>query len=564
MFRRMLFTLLLLFTSGELLSGSEVLVYGKVQTHENRGVPGAIITFVSQAEGKTDSTYSDENGEYSIYLKIGESGTDDDKTIPDNFKLFQNYPNPFNTGTWIPFELPKSAKVKIKIYNILGQKINTITDEYCSEGKSEVYWGGIDEKGKSVSAGIYFYQLETMGVTKTGKMLLLDGGCGKTIGNISGLSQNPLLKTAKALIQKGFIIRVKKAGFFSFVDSDFVVSSENTAIEKNIFLPQYALCYNNIIDWGEPYTLDWEILITDMNGDYIKNISNHPEEDDYISSWSPDGRYIVYRRDRPIGGPEVYLYDVYCDSLINLSVKLGVKGAYVIWTPDSKKIMIGGYIMNLDGSDSKKLTHIPISFYNDSYHFICGKWDGQLYKSDIDGNSNEFLVDLETIGKYKTYMDDFNPNEELILCHEDSADWTFCYSFLLKTYNLKTADIETLAIADSGWIFIKPKYSNDYSKITFREKYIYDDKNIEKLVILEDGIKKELVCLTGDDEWLDYHSMAFSPNDNYLSYSKNVNQVGDLYWWKSYLHIVNINTNEIKFIDGEKAQTPQWNPLLPY
>jgi len=564
MFRRTLFTLLLLFTSGELLSGSEVLVYGKVQVLENRGVPGAIITFISQADGKTDSTYSDENGDYSIYLKIGENRIDDEKPMPDNFKLYQNYPNPFNPGTWIPFELPKPSKVKMIIYNVLGQKINTIADEHFPKGKSEIYWRGNDESGKSVSAGIYFYQLETMGVTKTGKMLLLDGGCGKTIGNISRLSQNPLLKTAKALIQKGFTIRVKKAGFFSFVDSDFVVSSENTAIEKNIFLPQYALCYNNIIDWGEPYTLDWEILITDINGDSVKNISNHPEEDDYTPTWSPDGRYIAYRRDRPIGCPEVYLYDVKVDSLINLSSKLGVKGAYIKWTPDGKKIMIGGYIMNIDGTDKKKLEYSPDYFYPDSYHFIYGKWDGQLYKSDIDGNSNEFLVDLRTIGKYKTYMDDFNPNEELILCHEDSADWTFCYSFLLKTYNLKTAEIETLAIADSGWIFIKPKYSNDYSKITLREKYIYDDKNIEKLVILEDGIKKELVCLTGEDEWIDYNPMAFSPNDNYLSYSKNVNQGGDWYWWKSYLHIVNINTKEIKFIDGEKAVRPQWNPLLPY
>lgn len=560
MLLRTLLTILLLFEFGELLSGSEVLVYGKIETLENQGIPGAIITFVSQADSKTDSTYSDENGDYSICLKVGETGIDDEHNIPDEFKLYQNYPNPFNPGTCIPFELPKSAKVKVTIYNILGQKVKTIADEHFPEGKSEIYWNSIDENGQSVSAGIYFYQLEAADKVKAGKMLFLDGGNGRNIENVAGLFQKPLFKPAKTLIQKTITIRAEKVGFFHFVESDFVVTSEDTAIEKNIFLSQYALCYNNIIDWGEPYTLDWEILITDINGNYVKNISNHPEGDDYNAKWSPDGRYIDYRRDRPIGGPELYLYDVYGDSLINLSLELGVEGLSGGWTPDGKKIIIGGYIMNLDGSDRKKLTNIPISFYNDSYHFIYKK-DNILYKTDIDGLSDEFLVDLKTLGEYEVWFDDFNPDEEIILCHEDSSG-SSGYPFLIKTFNLKTADIETLTIADSGWIFIKPKYCNDYSKITFRE--IYYDKNIEKLVILEDGIKKELVCLTDEDEWIDFHPIAFSPNDNYLAYSKNVFQEGDWAWWKSYLHVVNINTKEIKFIDGEKAVRPQWNPLLPY
>ncbi len=232
----------LLLVSVELKSDSEVLVYGKVQTLENQGVPRAIITFVSQADGKTDSTYSDENGEYSIYLNIGESGIDDEKPIPGNFKLYQNYPNPFNPGTWIPFELPKPAKVKIKIYNILGQKINTIVDEDFPEGKSEIYWTGIDENGKSISAGIYFYRLEAAGVAKTGKMLLLDGGCGKTTGNAAQLFfQKPLCKSADTLMQKTYTICGEKEGFFPTVEDDFIVTSEDMTIEKNIVLENCRL-----------------------------------------------------------------------------------------------------------------------------------------------------------------------------------------------------------------------------------------------------------------------------------------------------------------------------------
>lgn len=570
-FPRTLTTLLLLFTPGELLSDSEVLVYGKIETLESQGITGVLITFVSQADGKTDSTYSDENGEYSIYLNIGETGIDDEKQMPVEFKLYQNYPNPFNPGTWIPFELPKPAKVKITIYNILGQKINTVADEYYPKGKSEVYWTGIDEKGKSVSAGVYFYQLEAAGKVKAGKMLLMDEGCGVKTGNISRFSQKHLLKTSNTLIRENFTIRAEKAGFFDFVENGFVVTSEDTAIEKNMLLSQYALCYNNIIDWGEPYTLDWEILITDINGDSVKNISNHPEEDDYNPTWSPDGRYIAFRRDKPVGGCDIYLYDIFSDSLINLTTDLAdnESASSPEWTPDGEKIAYTQrnnginyqYIMNKDGSDKRKLNDWINFFYNDSYHFICSKGNN-LYKTDIDGISNEFLVDLNTLGEHNVWIDDFNPDEEIILCHEDSAEWTFCYSFLIKTYNFRTSKIDTLAVADSGWIFIRPKYSNDYSNITFVERNY--NESISNMVIFENSIKKNIVTLTDEDEWFDYSPIVFSPNDNYLAYSKNINQEGDWFWWKSYLHVVNINTKEIKFIDGEKAVDPQWNPLLPY
>ena len=122
--------------------------------------------------------------------------------------------------------------------------------------------------------------------------------------------------------------------------------------------------------------------------------------------------------------------------------------------------------------------------------------------------------------------------------------------------------MDTLSVADSGWVYLRPQYSNDYAKIAFIERNY--DKDISNMVIIENGVKKDLVTLTDEDEWIYNSPIVFSPYDNYLAYSKNINQEGYLVWWKSYLYIVNIETKKIKFIDGESAVDPVWNPLLTY
>jgi Tol biopolymer transport system component len=92
---------------------------------------------------------------------------------PQTFALFQNYPNPFNPRTNIEYVLPKDTYVKLTLYNILGQKVKTLVDEYQSAGYKTVWWDGKDDKGNEVASGIYFYRLDAGGVTQVKKMLLL-------------------------------------------------------------------------------------------------------------------------------------------------------------------------------------------------------------------------------------------------------------------------------------------------------------------------------------------------------------------------------------------------------
>jgi hypothetical protein len=95
------------------------------------------------------------------------------RTIPQTFSLAQNYPNPFNARTVIRYSLPKDSKVKISIYNILGQRVKVLVDEYQTTGHKTVVWDGTNQKGKEVASGVYLYKIKADDFVQSKKMLLL-------------------------------------------------------------------------------------------------------------------------------------------------------------------------------------------------------------------------------------------------------------------------------------------------------------------------------------------------------------------------------------------------------
>ena len=97
----------------------------------------------------------------------------DEAQLPDEYSLYQNQPNPFNPTTEISFGLPTGCKVKLSIYNILGEEVSTLIDEVRSAGTHSVTWNGKDKTGRQVASGIYLYRLTAAGYTETRKMLLL-------------------------------------------------------------------------------------------------------------------------------------------------------------------------------------------------------------------------------------------------------------------------------------------------------------------------------------------------------------------------------------------------------
>lgn len=93
--------------------------------------------------------------------------------LPSEFSLSQNYPNPFNPETNIEFALPSAARIRLTIFNLLGQEISAPVDGDFPAGVHTITWSGTDNGGRAVASGMYFYRLETPAGVLTRKMMLL-------------------------------------------------------------------------------------------------------------------------------------------------------------------------------------------------------------------------------------------------------------------------------------------------------------------------------------------------------------------------------------------------------
>lgn len=99
--------------------------------------------------------------------------SDDNDQLVKIFRLSQNFPNPFNLETTIKYYLPRTCHVNIQIFNILGQRVRTLVNNFQKSGYREARWNGKDDANNPVSTGIYFYRIKAEKFTATRKMLLL-------------------------------------------------------------------------------------------------------------------------------------------------------------------------------------------------------------------------------------------------------------------------------------------------------------------------------------------------------------------------------------------------------
>ncbi|MBW6516833.1 MAG: T9SS type A sorting domain-containing protein [Candidatus Cloacimonetes bacterium] len=97
----------------------------------------------------------------------------DDMSAIASINYIRNYPNPFNPQTKIEFNTEFYCAAKLLIYNIKGEKIFTLFDDFLQPGKHSFIWDGTDHQGRQVSSGVYFSQLITENGIETSKMLLL-------------------------------------------------------------------------------------------------------------------------------------------------------------------------------------------------------------------------------------------------------------------------------------------------------------------------------------------------------------------------------------------------------
>ena len=95
-------------------------------------------------------------------------------SIPDKWEVLQNYPNPFNPVTKITIRVPEKQFVRVDIYNLVGQLVQTIEKKVLPAGEYSYIWKGTDSQGHSVPSGIYFLQVTSQKkFTQTRKMVLM-------------------------------------------------------------------------------------------------------------------------------------------------------------------------------------------------------------------------------------------------------------------------------------------------------------------------------------------------------------------------------------------------------
>ena len=88
--------------------------------------------------------------------------------IPTEYSLLQNFPNPFNPSTTIAFDLPSSAHVRLRIFDLLGREVASLVNEELSAGKHQAQWNA-----SKMSSGVYFYRIEAGQFVAVRKLVLL-------------------------------------------------------------------------------------------------------------------------------------------------------------------------------------------------------------------------------------------------------------------------------------------------------------------------------------------------------------------------------------------------------
>jgi photosystem II stability/assembly factor-like uncharacterized protein len=118
---------------------------------------------------QTHHLYRTTNGGFGGLVSV-----EDDKVeiVPTGYYLYQNFPNPFNPVTTIKYNLPEVSFVTLKIYDVLGNEIETLVNDEKPAGNYEVEWD-ISTISEEVVSGVYFYKLQAGAFVETKKMVLI-------------------------------------------------------------------------------------------------------------------------------------------------------------------------------------------------------------------------------------------------------------------------------------------------------------------------------------------------------------------------------------------------------
>ena len=381
-----------------------VKVYGIVADKDtDKPIPTAEVMFISDA-GDTTRTTTSTDGSYEVFLEVLQTSVD--KTSrPENIILYQNFPNPFNPLTTIEYELKNEINVQINIYNITGQLIRILKNERENRGKHRVIWNGCDKYDKSVSSGIYFFQLRAGEICKNRKMLLIDGGSSNNVLNIQQETHS-LLKSVKN-DSFNFEIIVEKDGYETYKESVFSLYGDVQEIRKDFTLSSLSesyllhFCTNHFYDWF--YAIDdtveirlvsssdlslnptetaalpdsATVILTTVLGD-MENIQLNKFGALYISYFDKCGQW-----------PDTYMKSLRGQIFSSLGSSVVINNG--ILEVKENDVIMAFYTTNKEKEFSVEIPIVTTKYYtykNVQYEYWNGKW----YSDDSFVYSDRFVV----------------------------------------------------------------------------------------------------------------------------------------------------------------------------
>jgi len=110
-----------------------------------------------------------------LHLTEGEvvDGVGDETPAPSLSVLRPAYPNPFNPKTTVSYSLATTGRARLDVFTVNGQRVATLVDDIQRAGDHEVTWTGVDDAGRQLASGAYFFRLTAADVTRTERALLV-------------------------------------------------------------------------------------------------------------------------------------------------------------------------------------------------------------------------------------------------------------------------------------------------------------------------------------------------------------------------------------------------------
>ncbi len=146
--------------------GRETLSLG---THVNRDLRPLGLTQLGENSWVVPENFADYEAKRELlHQSVDNPSLRIDTGLPKEFILEAAYPNPFNPSVTIPFTLPHSANVKLAVFNMLGQRVETLVDRQLDAGRHSIVWNG-----NAHASGVYFVRLESPEAVQTQRLVLM-------------------------------------------------------------------------------------------------------------------------------------------------------------------------------------------------------------------------------------------------------------------------------------------------------------------------------------------------------------------------------------------------------